>query len=1013
MTFVHLDAHSHFSFMRGVSSPAELCAAAAAAGQTSLAVTDINGLYGCVWFWQDAVEAGLRPILGADLRAENEQAVLLVRSPEGYARLCEIITSRHLDPDFSLSRSLVADRRGLAVLSPDAALLDRLLAAGDTDLHVALPPGHDSRALLRFAHDRRLTPVACGGAHFARRDQHQLLRLVRAIDLNTTLPRVPAAELVSPDCWLAPEQEIRRRFPHCPEAVDNAARLAEKCIMTDPPWTSLLFPDYEGLDRDAAFRMLRSRALAGSRTRYGRITPPVRERLDRELKVIGEKGFAVYFLVVEDIVRHFPITCGRGSAAASIVSYCLFITHVDPIRHDLFFERFLNPGRVDPPDIDVDFPWDTRDEVFAYVFKKYGDRNAAMVANHVAFQARAAVREIAKVHGLPEGEIKRVTGRMRGLWHSHNAAELVKSHPLFKDLKLEPPWPEVLARSLELESIPRYLSVHSGGVVIAPGQLDRRVPLQRAPKGVNIIHWEKDQTEDAGLVKIDLLGNRSLAVIRDALGEVKAHGGPEIPYRKFNPIDDPETQALVGRGETIGVFYVESPPMRLLQQKTGAGDFERLVVHSSIIRPAANDYIKEYVRRHRGGEFAPLHPVLGEIMAETYGIMVYQEDVCKVAMALAGFDAVEGDGLRKVLGKKHKAKKLADYREKFIRGALQNHDLNPALDPETVEKIWDMIMSFSGYSFCKPHSASYALVSFKSAWLRCHFPAEFIAAVISNQGGYYHAFEYLSEARRMGLNILPPDVNESMVQYTGRGRDLRVGLMQIKGLTKAGMEAVVAGRVAGPYASFADFLQRVRPLPADGRLLVRAGCFDRLEGMEARPSLLWRLLEHAAADGPRPRAGGKQRPVALGLPFETETPLPKPPGYNEHDLLLHEVETLGFLASRHPLSLFMPELKPLSWVPAADFKKWVGHRVTTIGWYVTGKLVETKKGEPMEFLCFEDTTGIYEATFFPKAYNKFCHLFDREQPYVLQGRIEEEFGALTMTVDNVRLLTKNRKPVED
>jgi len=596
-----------------------------------------------------------------------------------------------------------------------------------------------------------------------------------------------------------------------------------------------------------------------------------------------------------------------------------------------------------------------------------------------------------------------VTGRMRGLWHTRDAEELVKSHPLFQDLRLAEPWPEILARSRDLEGLPRHLSVHCGGVVIAPGMLYRRVPLQRAPKGVNIIQWEKDQTEDAGLVKIDLLGNRSLAVIRDALGEVKAHGGEDIAYRRFNPIDDPDTQALVARGDTIGVFYVESPPMRLLQQKTGAGDFERLVVHSSIIRPAANDYIKEYVRRLKGGAFEPLHPVLGEIMQDTFGIMVYQEDVCKVAMALAGFDAVEGDGLRKVLSKKHKAKKLAEYKEKFFRGALTPGRVQPPLNYETVAKIWDMIMSFSGYSFCKPHSASYALVSFKSAWLRSHYPAEFMAAVISNRGGYYHAFEYVSEARRMGIAILPPDVNASAAAYLGRGRELRVGLMQLQGLTAAGKESLLAERErGGPYASFADFLRRAHPAPADARLLVKAGCFDRLEGMEARPALLWRLLEHERGSGPRTRG---RAPAGGLLPFYAETPLPRPGGYDERRLLLQEVEALGFLVSRHPLTLYLPLLQPLSWVPAVDFKKWVGKRITTIGWYVTGKLVETKKGEPMEFLCFEDTTAIYETTFFPEAYRRFCHLFDREQPYILSGRLEEDYGAITMTVDSVRLLT--------
>jgi error-prone DNA polymerase len=831
--------------------------------------------------------------------------------------------------------------------------------------------------------------------YFLKPEDFSLHRLLRAIALNTTLSRVPASELASLGARLTPAAHIAQRLPHCPEALTNASRIAEQCVMPKPPWDRLIFPAYEGLDAEAAFRLLREKCLAGARERYGGITAAVLKRLDYELAVVRGKGFANYFLVVEDIVRRFPLTCGRGSAAASIVSYALKITHVDPIAHDLFFERFLNPGRKDPPDIDVDFPWDERDAVLDYVFQKYGARGAAMVSNHVSFQTRAAVREVAKVYGLPEGEIARVTGRLRHCWGSENAEELVRTHPRFQDLKLEPPWPEILKLAVKLEGIPRNLSVHCGGVVIAPGELTRRVPLARAAKGVNIIHWEKDQTEDAGLVKIDLLGNRSLAVIRDALAAIKRNYGLDFPYASFNPLDDADAQALLARGDTIGVFYVESPAMRQLQQKCGSGDFARLVVHSSIIRPAANAYIREYVRRLRGGSYQPLHPVLDEILQETFGIMCFQEDVCKAAMALSGFDAVDGDGLRKILSKKHRTKKLAEYREQFFRGARAR-----GVAADVIEKIWEMILSFSGYSFCKPHSASYALVSFKSAWLRAHYPAEFIAAVISNQGGYYSTFAYISEARRMGLAVLPPDLNASAEAYTGTGRSLRVGLMQIQGLTQAGLKALLDERRRGRFRSFADFLFRVNPAPADARRLVLAGCFDTVEPELSRPALLWRLAGH----------GQRRKQSAAPSLFEPPaSPLPRPAGYDEQTLLRQEVETLGFLMSRHPLTLYQAALKPRSWVPAQDLRRWIGKRVTALGWYVTGKPVETKDGEPMEFLSFEDTTDIYETTFFPRAYDRFCRILTNTRPFLLSGKVEEDYSALTLTVEEARYLESPRR----
>src|SRR5262245_14756961 len=526
-----------------------------------------------------------------------------------------------------------------------------------------------------------------------------------------------------------------RLVPHCPEALVTAGRLAEECALTSPPWSGLVVPRAADLGaslsggeaalqaaRADAFALLRARCDEGARRRYGAVTPAVRARLDHELAIIRDKDFADYFLVVQEIVRQSPRTCGRGSAAASIVSYCLGITHVEPIRHDLYFERFLNRGRVDPPDIDVDFCWDERDGVIDWVVRAFGEERVAMIANHVTFRARAAVREVAKVFGLPDGEIGRVTDRLAHDWHAHTAIDSVRSHPLFRDETLQagaggllgrPPWPEVLAQAAALDGAPRHLSVHCGGVVMAPDGVDAHVPVERAAKGVRVIQWEKDQAEEAGLVKIDLLGNRSLSVIRDACAALRDGGGPDIRYGEFDPIDDPRAQELVREGDTMGVFYVESPAMRQLQQKTRRGDFEHLVIHSSIIRPAANEYIREYVRRLRGGAWTSLHPILDEALHETYATKCYQEAVASTAISMAAFTDAEADGLRKVLSKKWAGKKVEDYRQRFARGALAR-----GIPPEIVGEVWRMILSFSGYSFCKPHSASYALVSFKSCYLK-------------------------------------------------------------------------------------------------------------------------------------------------------------------------------------------------------------------------------------------------------------------------------------------------------
>ncbi|MCZ6670371.1 MAG: DNA polymerase III subunit alpha, partial [Acidobacteria bacterium] len=558
---------------------------------------------------------------------------------------------------------------------------------------------------------------------------------------------------------------------------------------------------------------------------------------------------------------------------------------------------------------------------------------------------------------------------------------------------LRPPWPEILRRAAMLEGFPRHLSVHCGGVVLVPDEVSRYVPVQLAAKGVRIIQWEKDQAEEAGLVKIDLLGNRSLAVIRDSLAAVEENSGTRIVYERFNPLEDLRTRELVRDGDTIGVFYVESPAMRQLQQKTRCGDFEHLVIHSSLIRPAANDYIREYVRRLRGGSYTPLHPILDRVLGETYGIMCYQEDVARVAIEMAGFDDAEADGLRKVLSKKWAGRRLEDLSERFHAGAARR-----GITPRVAGQVWEMILSFSGYSFCKAHSASYAMVSFKSAYLKAHYPAEFLAAVISNGGGYYSAFAYISEARRMGLDILLPDVNESERRYTGRDRALRVGLMQVKSMREESLAAIVRERNrAGPFLSFDEFLKRVAIDPSDVKLLIRAGAIDSIAGRATRPDLIWRLH--------RWTADRKSRKGEVFF-FAADGPaiLPRGPRYSPAKVLRDEIKTLGFLVSRHPLALYRGALAALDHVPAIDLAKHAGKRVRTIGWLITGKVVETKRGEPMEFLSFEDTTAIYETTFFPRAYARFCNILTTTRPFLLEGRVDEDFGAVTLTVENARLL---------
>jgi error-prone DNA polymerase len=991
--FTHLHVHSTFSPGWGVRSPEELCAAARAMGMTRLALTDRGGLYGIPHFVEAAREAGIAPIIGAEAATPRHRAVLLARDAEGYADLCRLLSDLHCRRDFDLPAALAERRRNLIVLSDDPGVLAPLRRRSPEGLFVELSPGHQMHRALALARELRLPPVATSRALFLGPEDFELHRVLRAIHLNTKLSRLSPEETAAEgDLLLAPAR-LADFFPHCPEALENAADIAQAC-RTDWDFSETIFPAFRGMGSEEAFEELSRRARAGALWRYGGIDGKVEARLQKELAIIAEKGFAHYFLVVEEIARQSPRTCGRGSAAASLVAYCLGITHVDPIRHNLFFERFLNPGRVDPPDIDIDFPWDERDAVLDFAFARYGARRAAMVANQIGFKGRGALREVAKVFGMPSAEIKAMTERISGYWKAQQTAGAVEAHPLFKGEAPDEEWRRIIAVAGRLSGHLRHLSLHCGGLVVVPDEIRRYVPVEVSAKGLPVIQWEKDQAEAAGLVKIDILGNRSLAVIRDALAAVEANTGTAIDYARWRPLEDGRTRELLCSGETMGCFYIESPATRQLLKRMWLGNprgeacdlFEHLVMASSIIRPAANAFILEFIARMRGKGWRPLHPLLTEVLGETYGIAVYQEQITQVAMALADFSAFEGDQLRKIISKKHKEKKLEDFRRRFLVGGGER-----GVPERVLEAVWKQILSFAGYSFCKPHSASYALVSCKSAYLKANHPAEFMAAVISNQGGYYSPFAYLSEARRMGLTVLPPDVNASALPYTGRRRQLRVGLMQLQGLSKKGSATLLEAREqGGPFGSFRDFLRRATVDPSDAMLLVKAGCFDALEGRQKRPALLWELLAHQR----RFEGGGS------GLLFEErEAPLPSPPPYDEKTVLRQELETLGMLLSCHPLLLHRREISRHRPVPANAMGEWTGRYVTMVGWWVTGKTVQDRNGRPMEFVSFEDTSALFDATFFPKAYERFCRILSRSRPYVLKGKVEEEYGVTTLNVE--------------
>ncbi len=1018
-----LAARSHYSLMDGARSPEALCDFALSSGYACLSSMDASNLYALPAFADAAEERGLKLLAGASFERPGAlplYAWALDRG--GFGRLCALISAEKAAPPtgfLAVAQELCAGGwAGLALATADGALAQTLMAALERaegargELYLALNPALPMAGPARLARRLGLRPLAvCGGRAYGEGDA-ELLRLLAAIRRRITLTGLagmtgwtdPAVEPSVPDAARA-----AALFSAYPEAVAAAAALAAaaapaKSFFSSPP----VFPAWQGSDDGEAFRALRAACAEGAARRYaplGMARADVSLRLDKELAIIRDKGFSSYFLVVRDIVALCPRTCGRGSAASSIVSYLLGLTHVDPLAHELFFERFLNEGRVDPPDIDIDFPWDERAGVLDAVFERYKG-GAAMVADHCRFSGASRVREAALALGMNPDDIDRYVA----LWRREGGAAL----------------PEGLAAaSMLLKNVPRYLGTHPGGVVVVPGAITDYAPVQPGLAGHPVLAWEKDGTERAGLVKIDILGNRSLAVLRDCIELCSRE--PDAPpeassWEGFNPVDEASARSLIESGSTIGIFYIESPATRQLLAKMRRADYAHLVAASSIIRPAANRYINEYVRRLRGQAWKRLPESVEACLRDTYGIMVYQEDVSRVAMAAAGFSAVEADQLRKTLTKKRGSARLLAFKERFLEGCAERRV--PAAD---AGELWSMMLSFDGYSFCKAHSASYALVSYRLAWMKARRPAYFIASVINNGGGFYGIQTYVDEARRLGCQALTPLVNKSGLRYAlereadqagqpaGLGASeprLRAGLLQVKGLSAAGAQAIVAARErGGAFTSALDFLSRVKSPYDEYRALARSGCLDGLalsrpDGEPAtRPALLW-AYHHWRGGAAAP--AGELFPSACAPPCIRD--------YTAGRKLADEAEFLGVILSAYPPELFCRRADSaaarLAWparLKSDALHQAVGRRICMLGLAVAGKEVVTSEGKPMCFRSFSDEAGVYECVLFPQAYKRLMPILEGNGAFLVLGVAREEYGALALHVEDAVSLNKSSR----
>jgi DNA polymerase-3 subunit alpha len=898
-------------------------------------------------------------------------------------------------------------------------------------LHIevqVLSPG-DRRTLREAEHlgrELRVPLVATNNVHFLRPEEHLHHRAVNAIRMGGLLTTVAAPEITTGEAWFKSFAEMQRLFPDHPELLQATLEIADRCDL-QLALGKLIFPEFNVPDGESAFSYLWKLSFEGARKRYKPLRPEVLSRLTHELEVIEKLHLAPYFLLVWDIVeearrRGIPAVA-RGSAASSIVTYCLGISRVCPLRWGLYFERFLNEQRGDCPDIDIDICGARRDELLDYVYEHWGAEHVAMIGSFITMHARLAVREVAKVFGVPPGEVDRFTKRL-----PHRPVReiltAIRDLPECRNLPVdEEPWKTILQVALRLDDAPRHLGIHPCGTVISARPLTRLTPLERATKGIVVTQYDMNAIEALGLIKMDLLGQRGFTTMSLALDNIeKKRTGRNAcptapapqPRRRTDknvcptareidfeaiPENDPETCEVIATGRTMGVFQIESPAMRGLLRMMKARTLEEIAQALALIRPGASEYgSKElFVKRLRKkAEFEWAHPALKDILGDTLGVCIFQEQVMQISQALGSMTLAEADLVRRSSAKFSGRRELERLRGKFLQAAGMM-----GLTSQQREETWMMVEKFAGFGFCKAHAATYADISYRMTYLKTHHTAEFLAAMCSAGAGFYHVSAYVEEAKRWGIAVRLPSVNHSRMEYTaedgeGGKRALRVGLMQIKGLRVETITAILRAREeGGAFRSLEDFLQRV-PVECDEiESLIKCGAFDEM-GDEAckmtRPEMLWHWNLLHADQGAQARASVPMRvgqaflPVLFSIEEKNGQTRMSVPQYTREQKLRYEREILEVCVSGHPLD-FLPRNGEI-W--SDELPSLRGKRVTLCGWVVTYRHVGTKNYRNMMFVTLEDQRGVYEVVLFPDAYDKFGGLVYETRTMRVTGRVEQD-----------------------
>jgi DNA polymerase-3 subunit alpha len=1042
--FVHLSVHTEYSLVDGTVRVPALVEAAAAAGMPAVAVTDQCNLFAMVKFYQAAEKRGLKPIIGADVQvrdpddaARHSRLLLLCADATGYRNLSRLLTRAHVE-----------GRRGGAPMLERAWLVgatDGLIALSggrEGDVGIELVAGREERAGLALDRwldlfgDRYYLEVQRTG----RPNEDAYIAAVVPLAARRGIPLVATNDVrfigpgdseahearvciqegflladrrrprrYTPQQYLRGAEEMCQLFHDLPEAIENTVEIARRCNLELVLGRNVLpaFPVPPGMDEASLLTQLAREGLA-RHAQAGTITPPLEpyeERLARELEVIIGMGFAGYFLIVADFVRwareqSIPVGPGRGSGAGSLVAYALGITDLDPLRYELLFERFLNPERVSMPDFDIDFCMEGRDRVIDYVAERYGRNRVAQIITYGSMAARAVVRDVGRVLGHPYGYVDSIAKLIPMELGMTLERALEQDEELRRLYREQEDVQAIIDLARALEGLARNAGKHAGGVVIAPGDLTDYTPLYSEDGTGVVTQLDKDDVEAIGLVKFDFLGLRTLTIIDRAqrtLNELRAESGqPPIDVTKV-PMDDPATFALLRRCDTTAVFQLESRGMRDIVKRLQPDRFEDIVALVALYRPGPlqSGMVEDFIRRKHGeARIDYPHPDLVSILEPTYGVILYQEQVMQIAQVLAGYTLGGADLLRRAMGKK-KAEEMAKQRSVFVAGAQAR-----GVDVNVATHIFDLMEKFAGYGFNKSHSVAYAVLAYQTAWLKAHYPAAFMAAVLSSDMEHTDKVVHLIDAcREMGLEVEGPDVNTSRFEFAVSGpQSIRYGLGAIRGVGAGAVEALIAERARGPYTSIEDLCRRIDLQKANRRVLealVRSGALDSIG--PNRATLMARLPEAMRAADQHARASAAGQSDLFGDALAVG-PAAAPsdvllPEWNESERLAGERETLGLYLTGHPVAACEEELKQIvgsriaelnAEAPPQGERQWGGPRRQV---RVAGLVIELRRRANRVMLMLDDRSGRIEVTLFEELYQSARNVVAKDAILVVDGTL--------------------------